>query len=130
MFAISSTGIRIKELRKELTQKYNVNYTQEKFAERIGAKKTTISGYESGRREPSEQTILCIVREFDINEHWLRTGEGPIFETLTPKQNRANNIGALLSDDALPEKVEFFDRMYNLPDEFFIMLAKAFNKSE
>lgn len=34
---------------------------------------------ESGKNNPSEQTILSICREFSVNEHWLRTGEGEMF---------------------------------------------------
>ncbi len=61
---------RIKQARKAL------GLTQEEFAKRLGTVQNTITGYETGRREPSNVVISSICREFDINENWLRTGEG------------------------------------------------------
>ncbi len=57
---------------------------QETFAERIGVTKSAISGYETGRREPTDQTIKSICREFGINETWMRSGVG---EMKAPKPN-------------------------------------------
>ena len=50
--------------------------SQEAFAERIGVTKSAISGYETGRRKPTEQTIKSICREFGVNETWMRSGVG------------------------------------------------------
>lgn len=49
---------------------------QEEFAKRLGLTKSAISGYETGRRSPTEPVIKAICREFFIDEIWLRTGEG------------------------------------------------------
>lgn len=64
---------RIKEIRK------SKNMTQTEFGAKIGVKGNTITNYESGMRTPSDAVIVSICREFDINENWLRTGEGPMF---------------------------------------------------
>ncbi len=64
---------RIKKLRKALA------LTQQEFAERIGSVQNTITGYETGRRIPSSQVITLICKEFNVNEAWLRTGEGEMF---------------------------------------------------
>lgn len=61
---------RVKQVRKEN------GLTLEKFGERIGIKKTSMSQIETGRSNPSDQTIRSICREFGIREEWLRTGEG------------------------------------------------------
>lgn len=39
-------------------------------------KRNTIASYEVGLLKPSDRTIADICRIFDINETWLRTGEG------------------------------------------------------
>ena len=65
-------GDRIKELRKAL------HLSQTKFAERIGSVQNTITGYETGRREPSNQVIALICKEFRVNEEWLRNGTKPM----------------------------------------------------
>lgn len=64
---------RIRKLRRIL------DLTQEKFAERIGVKRNTIATYESGRNNPVDSVVSLICREFNVNEHWLRTGEGEMF---------------------------------------------------
>lgn len=61
---------RIKQIRK------SENLTQKAFADRLGLKQNTIATYEMGRTEPSDRTIADICREFNVSEHWLRTGEG------------------------------------------------------
>lgn len=53
--------------------------TQAEFASRIGSVQNTITGYESGRRNPSAPVIALICKEFNVNEEWLRTGKGEMF---------------------------------------------------
>lgn len=61
---------RIKQVRKDF------KLTQVEFGEKIGVKGNTITNYENGLRNPTDAVILSICREFSVNEHWLRTGEG------------------------------------------------------
>lgn len=65
---------RIKELRKAL------GLTQQEFSDKIGVKRNTIAQYESGRNSPIDAVISLICREFNVNETWLRTGEGEMFK--------------------------------------------------
>ncbi|MDE7323364.1 MAG: helix-turn-helix domain-containing protein [Lachnospiraceae bacterium] len=62
---------RIKELR--LLQ----GLTMEQFGERIGIKRASVSLIESGKNNPSDQTIMLICREFGYNEEWIRDGIEP-----------------------------------------------------
>lgn len=66
-------GQRIKQVRKES------GLTQAKFADRLNLKKSTVGNYEVGLLIPSDRTIADICRVFDINETWLRTGEGEMY---------------------------------------------------
>lgn len=93
---------RIKALRKEL------NLTQTEFAERAGIKQSTVATYEIGRNEPSDTVITLIVREFGVNETWLRTGVGEMFRTSTPDQQIAEFAAMLLegrAEDAFKRKL-------------------------
>ncbi len=63
---------RIKQIRKEH------KLTQVEFGMKIGVKGNTVTGYETGLRNPTDAVILSICREFNINEEWLRTGKGPM----------------------------------------------------
>lgn len=64
---------RIRKLRRTL------DLTQKEFGDRIGVKGNTIATYEGGRNEPIDSVISLICREFNVNEEWLRTGEGEMF---------------------------------------------------
>ena len=64
---------RIKEIRKTL------NLTQQEFADRLGIKRGGIANYEIGRNDPSDSVISLICREFNVNEQWLRYGNGDMF---------------------------------------------------
>ena len=83
---------RIKALRKHL------GYTQQEFADRIGLKRNTIAQYEIGRNKPIDAVILSICREFNVNENWLRTGEGEMFEQMTEQQKILKYTALLLND--------------------------------
>lgn len=61
-------------MRKEL------DLTQAAFAEKIGLKATAIGLYESGDRTVTDRSIVTICSEFNVNEEWLRTGQGEIFD--------------------------------------------------
>lgn len=50
--------------------------SQEKFAERLGLSRNFINQVENGKKNISDRTISDICREFNVNEEWLRTGEG------------------------------------------------------
>lgn len=64
---------RIKKLRKTL------DLTQQEFAERIGSTQNVLANYEGGRRNPSSSVINNICKTFNVNEDWLRTGQGEMF---------------------------------------------------
>lgn len=83
---------RIKKLRKAL------DLTQQKFADKLCVKRNTVGQWEIGRNELTDATILSICREFNVNETWLRTGEGDMFEELTEQQKILKYTGLLLKD--------------------------------
>lgn len=83
---------RIKQIRKSL----NMNQTD--FGARIGVKQGTITGYETGIRTPTDAVILSICREFNINENWLRTGEGERNLVLSEDDELMKYVGLLLKD--------------------------------
>ena len=83
---------RLKRLRREL------NITQQEFADRIGIKRSTMATYESGRNEPIDAVISVICREFDVNEDWLKTGDGEMFEELTDQEKTMKYIAKLVKD--------------------------------
>lgn len=95
-------GERIKELRKE-----KLNMTLEQFGERIGLKRSGLSLIESGRNNPTDQTIKSICREFSVRDEWLRTGEGNPFV----EKDRDQQIKEMV-DEIMVEKPEDFRRRF------------------
>ena len=64
---------RILELRKSL------NLSQTEFAEQIGLKQGSLSDLETGRAKINERIIILICSKFNVNEEWLRNGNGNMF---------------------------------------------------
>lgn len=64
---------RLKQLRKSLT------LSQYEFGKRLGLTAPAISKIENFERSLTEQTILAVCREFNVNEDWLRNGTGEMF---------------------------------------------------
>ncbi len=82
---------RIRYLRKEL-----LGLTLEKFGERLGVTKVTISRLENGINAVTDQMFKSICREFNVNEDWLRDGMGEPF--VIPKDETAAIITDILID--------------------------------
>ena len=66
-------GERIKAIRKHF------KLTMEKFGNKLGVTKVAISNIEKGNRNLTEQMSKAICREFNVNENWLKNGEGEMF---------------------------------------------------
>ena len=84
---------RLKKLRKEL------DMTQQEFADKLGTARNNIAGYETGKRNTSNAVISLICREFNINEKWLRTGEGEMFIELSRSDEIAQFVGQLMTEE-------------------------------
>lgn len=72
--------------------------SQEAFGARIGVTGATISRLESGDRAVTDQNILSICREFNVNEAWLRTGEGEMFVPRDRSDAIAQEVNRFMAD--------------------------------
>lgn len=68
------------------------------FAEKINVSQAFVSQLCSGSKQPSDRTISDICREFNVNEEWLRSGEGEPFKKLSKEEEIASYVEDLLSD--------------------------------
>lgn len=84
---------RIRALRKEL------KLNQSDFGKKIGMKQTSISTMEGNGATVTDQAINSICKTWSVNESWLRTGEGEMFDTSK-------------SDDLLTQLAERYDLDY------------------
>lgn len=99
---------RIKKLRRAL------DLTQHEFAARIGSVQNTITGYETGRRVPSNQVISLICKEFGVNESWLRNGDGEMF---VPSPTSELDALAARYPQMTHETYVFIEKLVGLPEE-------------
>lgn len=108
-------GERIRLIRKEL------NLTLEKFGEKLGVQRSAVSKIERGERGLTDQMIISICREFNVNYDYLVDGEGEMFDDLPE---------TIMDELCLQYELDDFDRaiieMYiHLPEA-----ARAAAKSE
>ena len=117
---------RLKKLRKEL------DLTQQAFADKIGMKQNTIAQYEMGRTTPSDAIIFSICREFGVNEKWLRSGEGEMFEELTNQQKILKYTALLLKDkdsavaDAIQTLIVTYEQLDDTSKAVFEKISKQY----
>lgn len=114
---------RIKAIRKS----FFINLSQEAFGNRIGLTKAAISKIESGVSNPSEQTILSICREFNVNEDWLRTGSGEMFNQLSEDEELAFYIGKI-TNGSDKFKIDFIKKICLFSEAEWDVLKKMFQK--
>jgi len=132
---------RLKKVRK------SAGLSQEVFAKRIGIKQNSYSEIESGKREPAAPIIATIAYRFAINEEWLKTGDGEMFEApknmslhrrikagevkFAPERSQdsvfENLAGYRIPDD--PQLAEIVDILVNdLPEDKLLVLNLLRNR--
>lgn len=84
---------RIKEIRKAL------KLNQNEFAEKIGLSQSSLAMIEVGKRNFSDKHIKLICSIFNINENWLKTGNGNMFSS-TPYERELLNIFEKLTPES------------------------------
>lgn len=68
-----------------ITLRETLGISQEELGNKIGLSRFSVSNYESGKRNVTDRVVQDICREFNINEAWLRTGEGTAFVEILPE---------------------------------------------
>lgn len=91
---------RIKMIRTTL------GLSQERFGKPIFLKKSGLSLIENGKNAVTEQVIRAICREYNVNETWLRTGEGEMFL----KNNRDELLAEFTLNMLTHENEEYVSR--------------------
>lgn len=85
-------GDRVKAVRTK------ENMTMEQFGEKLGVQKSAVSKIEKGKVNITEQMFKSICREFNVNEEWLRTGEGEMSLKLSEDEEIADLVSDVLED--------------------------------
>lgn len=111
-------GERVREVRK------NLGLTLEKFGDKIGMKKNSVSQIENGKNNVTDANIKAICREFNVDYIWLTTGEGEMFvdsdddfiekiDRIMAGENDARKSMVKILVDASDDDIQTFDRLVN-----------------
>jgi transcriptional regulator with XRE-family HTH domain len=115
-----SINLRIKEVRKSL------ELSQQEFARRLGVTQPSLSDIEKGKTENIDpRNIKIICAEFNVNEEWLRTGKGAMFNESTLK------LAELLGEkiNSLTDfQINAIKELISLPPEHLEIIRSFINK--
>lgn len=117
---------RIIEIRNRVGQN-GKKMTQDEFASRLNLSRSFINQIEVGAKNPSDRTILDICREFNVNEEWLRTGEGEMFIPKTREDAIADLTLELLKDEPDSFRNRVVSALAKMSVEEWKVLEKMFD---
>jgi transcriptional regulator with XRE-family HTH domain len=113
-------GERIREVRKAL------GLTLEKFGEKIGMKKNSVSQLENGKNSVTEQVVKAICREYNVDYMWLTTGDGEMF--IDTDDGFIERIDRIMAGEDEARK-SLFKFMLELSDEDIAALDRLMKKA-
>lgn len=113
-------GERIREVRKAL------GLTLEKFGEKIGIKKNSVSQLENGKNSVTEQVVKAICREYNVDYMWLTTGDGEMF--IDTDDDFIERIDRIMAGEDEARK-SLFKFMLELSDEDIAALDRLMKKA-
>lgn len=113
-------GERIREVRKAL------GLTLEKFGEKIGMKKNSVSQLENGKNSVTEQVVKAICREYNVDYMWLTAGEGEMF--IDSDDDFIERIDRIMAGEDEARK-NLFKFMLELSDEDIAALDRLMKKA-
>lgn len=109
-------GERVRIVRKDLS------LTLENFGKKLGVGKTAIYKIEKGENSLTDRMLESICREFNVNENWLRFGDGDMY--LPVEDEVAEIVSRLLEDsnpfyDLILDIMQAFDKLDNNGKKIF-----------
>lgn len=110
---------RLKELRKKI-----LKMTQQEFADSINISRSNIGNIEVGRIAMTDRIVSDICDKFDVNENWLRRGEGNPLVEKTRHEEIANFIGGILRDEDESFKIRLISSLAALDEDEWVVLEK------
>ncbi|MDU1456208.1 MAG: helix-turn-helix transcriptional regulator [Paeniclostridium sordellii] len=114
--------IFLKERLRDLRTKH-LKLTQQEFADSIKLSRSNVGNIESGIVQLTQRNIDAICEKFNVNEVWLKTGEGEVFLNLSPEEEFDMLVGRLYADDDSFKK-NIIRAMLKLSDEDWLVVKK------
>lgn len=115
-------GIKLKDRFKELRKELNV--TQQEFADKLKISRNFVAQIEMGSKVPSDRTIDDVCREFNVNEEWLRSGTGKMFQPENKNDEISKLFGNVLKSSDNDFKYRLINALAKLDDSGWDNLEK------
>lgn len=116
---------RLKEIRKSSVY----GKSQESFANFLGISQSNLASYETGRRTPTDAVIQLICQKCDVNEEWLRTGNGEMKKPIsTEYEIITTQIGE--NDQRAKQAIIDYWKLSDLDKELWWKFVNRFIKGE
>lgn len=109
---------RMRKLRRE------IDLTQQEFADKLGIPRNNIASYETGKRSPSGAVISLICKTFSVNETWLRTGQGDMFNKESREEQLFAWAGTVLGEESDSFRRRFVMMLSQLSEDEWKLLEK------
>ena len=116
---------RIREVREHF------KLTQTEFGERLGVSRDVIGNIEYNRLKNPKQKepiIKLICSTFGVNELWLRSGEGDMFQAMTEDEELAAYLGDVMHDEPESFLRRLTLEMKNWTPEVWQMIEEICNR--
>lgn len=88
----------------------SLDLNQTKFAEKSGMSRNFVNRMENGEFQPSDRTISDVCRRLNINENWLRTGEGEM-KSQTEDEYMKMWVDLVTNDDETKKAIMAFYKL-------------------
>ena len=113
---------RFREIRKDL------KLSQEEFGKRLGVSRSVIVNIECDRlKRPDQKESLykLVCKEFNVNEEWLRTGNGSMYIELSKEEYIADFISSILKNKEDSFKKRYVAMLSKLDEDGWEALEKV-----
>lgn len=98
--------------------------TKSDFAEKLCVTPSFISAVCSGKKQPSERTILDICRIFNVSAAWLQDGVGEMYVRRSANEELAILVNDLMSDADESFRKRFVTALLELPPDLWSAFEK------
>ena len=119
---------RVKYLRKEV-----IKLTKQNFSKVLNIFRSNMGNIETGQISLTERIILDICEKYNVNETWLRTGEGEIFAPMSRSETIAQFAGELMRDEDESFRRQLIEALAQLDEKEWEVLegiAKRLTKKD
>ena len=111
---------RIRYLRKDI-----LKLTQQEFSDSLKISRSNMGNIEIGRIAVTDRVVCDICEKFNINEEWLRTGNGSMYIELSKEEYISIFIGNIIKDKEDSFKKRYVAMLSKLDEDGWEALEKV-----